>query len=209
MIHRSILRLISVTLIVASIAGGALFLMSFGPRDIAAASALIAGVAVMATIAHLSDIVHVVLSMKLGNVSFNAEFHLTAIREATEAQDDPIHVADEFTYRFPWELSSAQLIGRDNALALAKLRIDLERALRAIAIRHKLASPEAAFSAMRLVEMLTESEQIPGTLKAPIREVITVANKAVHGQLVDDQTTVEVVAVGSKLVQVLTYYAER
>ena len=106
-----------------------------------------------------------------------------------------------------WELSANDLIGRDNALALAKLRIDLEQALdricQTVKPQNKASTEKRIVSIMQMTRSLIEAGVLPDEILAPMQQVAAACNMAVHGGVVSDETAAAIVAAGSRLLELL------
>jgi hypothetical protein len=104
----------------------------------------------------------------------------------------------------PWDLTLRDTFVLDRALALAKLRIELERELRRIAAESRLTPPNRVMGAGELLRLLTEASVLDDqALVAAVGEVLRVANAALHGATVSEEAASRVIAVGSSLVALL------
>jgi hypothetical protein len=97
-------------------------------------------------------------------------------------------------------LSLSELAERDPQLALAKLRIDLEQALRTLAGG---TSGSRQPSLRRLVVELSDEGRVPAVVVGPLQDVLALANQAVHGQLVRPSDAREIVQVGAQVLGLL------
>jgi hypothetical protein len=132
---------------------------------------------------------------------FNEEFLVTTIRrEVLEKIPAPFKVVETRVNR---DISPDQFIGVDNALALAKIRIDLERELRGLAETHAVQLPSRAIGISLIASELSRAEVLPESLLYPLREVVSVCNQAIHGYRISDEQTSKVFAVGESLIQAL------
>jgi hypothetical protein len=107
-----------------------------------------------------------------------------------------------------WDLTSASLVGQDNALALAKLRIDIEQTLRELMLVRGLEVVTARSSAIKMAELLA-GDVLPTELVDPIRQVLAVCNQAIHGYDVSDDLADSVVSVGDELLARLRWIIGR
>jgi len=103
----------------------------------------------------------------------------------------------------PWELSSAQLVGVDNVLAAAKLRMELESELRRIAFEYGIKLERRLFSLAQLIDQLVEREVLSPPVQAALRDIIPICNRAMHGESLTNEDAVRVVRVGNQLLDVL------
>jgi len=106
------------------------------------------------------------------------------------------------------EFTSADLVGHDNALALAKLRLDIEQALRDLAVNAGIEPAVSSAGASRLAELLVVRKILPAELIEPIRQIVTVCNQGIHGYEVSDELADSVVSVGEELVSRLRSMGE-
>ena len=94
------------------------------------------------------------------------------------------------------------LLDRDPVLALAKLRIELEQALTRL---HHLATPDAkqrrpaGFNS--LVGDLVQSSILPVQLSRPLREVISLCNRAVHGEHIRHADAMSIIDIGIRILE--------
>jgi hypothetical protein len=70
----------------------------------------------------------------------------------------------------PWDLTAGQLIGADHALALARLRMDIERELRRIALETQIDLSLRSVGIKALARELVSKEVLPVTLMDPWRK---------------------------------------
>ena len=102
----------------------------------------------------------------------------------------------------PWDLSIEGLVGLDNSLALAKLRMELEKELRRIAYNSQLAIRSQ--TVIGLARELVSREILPATWRGPLYEITRVCNEAIHGGTqIPDDTADSVVRVGVQLLEQL------
>jgi hypothetical protein len=101
-----------------------------------------------------------------------------------------------------WEPTSADLLIQDRSLALAKLRIDLERELRRIAqSSNAKVAPAPALS--RMTQELEAKGLIPPPIASAIRDVLPACNLAIHGAEVSMETAQAVLGVGADVLAAL------
>lgn len=104
----------------------------------------------------------------------------------------------------PTELSSRTLLGEDNSLALAYLRMEIERTLRKILNGRGLNWAGVSLaSARRIMEGLVAQGVIDEVWQAPMHEVMNACNRAVHGASVSDETALAVISSGEQILQYL------
>jgi hypothetical protein len=114
----------------------------------------------------------------------------------------------------PWEVTSKELVGIDNVLALARVRIDIERELRHIAFASGFESAYYSNTSDRLDKLLyqllhekQEWKVLPSSLVAVISEILKITNQAIHGINVSTETTESVVEVSRDVIRQLRIIA--
>lgn len=94
-----------------------------------------------------------------------------------------------------------ELLREDPRLALAKVRIELEEALKRLYATTAEAEPNwRRLSLSRLVDGLVRKEILNSSIAATLRDVITLANRAVHGERVEAAAAEELALLGVRLV---------
>src|SRR5574341_1824398 len=78
------------------------------------------------------------------------------------------------TKELPWEISSAQLVGVDNALAAAKLRMELESELRRIAFARGITFERRLFSLNQLLDQLGERKVLSYPVQAALQDIVSI-----------------------------------
>lgn len=101
----------------------------------------------------------------------------------------------------PWDLSLGQLVRADSSLALAKLRIDIERELRRIAYDNQIDVGTRPLGVLSLAKELIAKEVLPAAWLETLREITSVCNWAIHGAEVPDDMAASVVRVGGQLLE--------
>lgn len=94
------------------------------------------------------------------------------------------------------------LLRNDPRLAMAKIRIDLEEALKRL---YSAALGQGQdlrrISLGRLVDDLVHKQVLGGPIASSVRDVIALANRAVHGERIELSTAEELAMLGVRLVQ--------
>jgi hypothetical protein len=103
----------------------------------------------------------------------------------------------------PWEVTLGQLVGVDNALAMAKLRMELERELRRVAHDIGIDVQNRPLSLSRLSHELESHEAVPPEVGMIVRDVLSISNRAVHGTPIGDEQASTVANVGAELIALL------
>jgi len=94
------------------------------------------------------------------------------------------------------------LLDKDYVLALAKLRMELERMLnRLYESSAPTAKQERKLGLNRLVGTLVQSEALPAQLSGPLREVIYLCNRALHGEYVRPNDARSILDIGIQIIE--------
>jgi hypothetical protein len=94
----------------------------------------------------------------------------------------------------------------DHVLALAKLRIEIEKVLRKTAESLNVTAPAHVtkpLSLGALLHMLATHEVIPPELASPLRTVIAICNRAIHGEVIKETDAHQIVETGTNLLESL------
>lgn len=102
-----------------------------------------------------------------------------------------------------WDLSLAQLVGSDNSLALAKLRMEPERELGHIAYNHQTDSSSCPLGVTGVAQDFVSRKILPPTWLGALKEITSFCNQAVHGTEVLEDIAASVVKVGGQLLEQL------
>jgi hypothetical protein len=102
-----------------------------------------------------------------------------------------------------WEPTSDDLLTQDPTLALAKLRIDIERELRRIAFDRGLKTDNYAMTVRFLLNMLADRGILKADIVAAIDDLLPACNQAIHGGAVTSKVARAVLNVGADLLTVL------
>jgi hypothetical protein len=102
-----------------------------------------------------------------------------------------------------WFLSFTQLIGTDNSLALAKLRIEIERELRRVADERDIDIFTQPIGILELVEKLVAKEVIPCVWVDALKEIKKNCDRAIHGVEISDDLANSIVRVGGQMLEKL------
>jgi hypothetical protein len=111
-------------------------------------------------------------------------------RNATIPEIKTIH--DDFT----------DLLDKDHILALAKLRIELEHTLNRLYVSSiPNVKQRKKLGLNRLVSALVQSEVLPTQLSVPVREVVYLCNRAVHGEYIRPDDARRIVDIGIQILE--------
>ncbi len=151
------------------------------------------------------------LVRKLRFGELEAEIAPAEVRQAEKAVTEdigPVPIEEEIPE--PHE-SILRLTRQDPPVGLAKLRIELERILRAwYSLISDSESSAQNLPLSRLVSRLQGAEAIPPELKDGLREVLDLANRAIHGEYIRREDAETVARLGvSLLLDLQKGYYER
>jgi hypothetical protein len=107
------------------------------------------------------------------------------------------------------EVTPQNLLGQDNSLALAKLRIDIERELKRVASSVGLDEGVGYLGIRRLATELAKRQVLDPGAVAVLDDILSVANQAVHGKEVSTDTAAAVIRLGEQLIGILRVTAKR
>ena len=162
---------------------------------------LIAGMTTVAALTAFQQSVENSTASSFVHVSFNEVLVSQSLSEGLKATDSsPV---DGERRAEPWDLSLGQLVGSDNSLALAKLRMELERELRHIAYNHQTDISSRPLGVTGIARELVSRKILPPTWLGALKEITSVCNQAVHGTEVPDDIAASVVRVGGQLLEQL------
>ena len=164
---------------------------------------LISGMTTIAALTAFQQSTENRTSSSFVHISFNEILVSQSLSEGLKSTDKtPV---DGETVAEPWDLSLGQLVGLDNSLALAKLRMELERELRHIAYNNQTDINSRPLGVTRMAQELVSRKILPATWLGPLNEITFVCNQAVHGTEVSDDIAASVVRVGGQLLEQLRF----
>lgn len=144
------------------------------------------------------------------DISFNETWIAQTLSKETQSPNILVNKTYQvYLQASPWDLSLDRLVGTDNSLALAKLRLEIERELRRIAYQKGIDIGSRPIGVIHLAEELVSKEIIPATWLGGLKEIITVCNQAVHGIEVSDEVAASVVRVGGQLLEQICLLSEK
>ncbi|MCK5493732.1 MAG: DUF4145 domain-containing protein [Candidatus Omnitrophica bacterium] len=158
----------------------------------------------------LSPFISAIKKIKFGD--FEAEIDPKEVQKIKKEVDSQI---DELS---PTELKAmrefavfekiADLTNDDPVLALAKLRIEIEKIVTKL---HTLSNLDVRinqqYSLTKMIFNLKKNEMLPPKIFSPLREVVAICNRAIHGEDIRKQDAKIIVKTGLNLIKVL--YAEQ
>jgi hypothetical protein len=99
-------------------------------------------------------------------------------------------------------LGVEELTARDPQLGMAKLRMDLEAELRRV-YRARIGEPRRGLGLAPMASELSADGVLPPEVAAPLREASTLANRAIHGEYVAQESAEEIAQVGLRVLDAL------
>lgn len=160
---------------------------------------LMAGAAFFSGLAVFFNLLNQPRTAPLIQFNFNADRLQDELGTLIEAEYDEVYPEKTM----PWEPTPDNLVQDDPVLALAKVRIDLERELRRIAIESDLLRSDQRFNIRRILEQLDQKGKFNPTVIRAIQDILPVCNRAVHGQAVDTETAQNVIDIAREILAIL------
>lgn len=96
-----------------------------------------------------------------------------------------------------------QLLDVDPALALAQIRIEIERTLRDIYESSDLPKVPHWRGIKQAIDVLIEHHRIPAMIHTPLEQVVSICNRAVHGAKVSRELAIDVIESGERILGIL------
>lgn len=162
---------------------------------------LIAGMTTVAALTAFQQVAENNTPPSFAHVSFNEVLVSQSLSEGFTIPDSSLVEGEKIAE--PWDLSIGQLVGLDNSLALAKLRIELERELRHIAYNNQTDISSRPLGITRMAQELVSRKILPATWLGALNDITLVCDQAVHGTEVSDDLAASVVSVGGQLLEQL------
>jgi len=162
---------------------------------------------ILVVIILLSPFIAAIKRIKIGE--FEAEIDPAEVKKVTDEvasslpktpQDAPPPSEDP-----PAIQAIRELAKTDRVIALAKLRIEIETTLRKLLNRSGTRQDRKTFSLIQITRDLAAREVLSRDLSASISDVISLCNRAVHGEAIRDTDADTVITVGTDLLQSLDY----
>lgn len=121
-----------------------------------------------------------------------AQAQARASTELSSSRDEDLDVAEK---------EIRQLLRTDPRLAMAKVRIELEDSMKHLYLAATEGEPDLRkMSVSRLADALVQKHVLTPSIAAAVRDVITLANRAVHGERVESEAAEELAILGIRLV---------
>jgi len=153
----------------------------------------------------LSPFISSIRKIKFGD--FEAEIdpkEVRKIKEGVEAQLADMPTKQEEVFISNLSNQIIELANNDIVLALAKLRIEIERIIfrlhSALNIQVKV---KGRYSLTKMISDLTQRELVPSEVYGSLRQVISICNRAVHGEEIRSQDAKMIIEAGVDLLKIL------
>ena len=205
-------NLILMNLLLLAVAGVATLLFVAVRLDLARellyVAMLLLGMLSMGSLSIIQKLIEHSSGGPIVQINFNEARTRESLREVFDAE--VAEVRDQMRFaEAPWEPSADTLLSADPALALAKLRIDLERELRRLAYGHNLEIDPRRASLGGLIEALLRKDVLPPQAVAALQDILPPMNEAVHGGQIEQSVANSVAAIGTDILALLRTVANR
>jgi hypothetical protein len=98
-----------------------------------------------------------------------------------------------------WGISSRELVGKDNSLALANLRLELERSVRQVAANQDINIKDIPIGTQSVIKALKD-QIIPNDTVKVIGQIEAICNASIHGRYVPSKIAISVVRQGEEII---------
>ncbi|WP_027911294.1 hypothetical protein [Pseudomonas sp. URMO17WK12:I4] len=157
----------------------------------------------------LSPFIAAVKKIKFGD--FEAEIDIDEIRKIKSETEKTLSESQENRGEVPKIYATSDAIKAlaesDPVIALAKIRIELEKLLARLARFNSITVKGSALGA--LVNQLTNQEIVSHDIGKALREVIALCNRAIHGETISDEGARTIIGVGVELLEELYWLARK
>lgn len=141
---------------------------------------------------------------KLRAAGIEAEIGRAELRELRLRATDLPSAPEAPDSREPTEeLDVIELTARDPQLGLAKLRMDIESEVRRIYGQRVPNPARRGLSLGPMTRELVANDALPPEIAAPLQDVATLANRAIHGEYVAQEAADEITLVGVRVLEAL------
>lgn len=141
---------------------------------------------------------------KLRAAGVEAEIGRAELRELRLLATDLPGVPDPMTAHEPTEdLDVSELTKRDPQLGLAKLRMDIESEVRRIYGQRVPDPARRGLSLGPMTRELIQRDALPAEIAAPLQDVSALANRAIHGEYIAQESAEEIALIGLRVLEAL------
>ena len=184
-----------------TIAGGLLIAHTFGVAAISVDTTSILLIALML----ISPFASAIRKIKLGG--FEAEIDPQEVRRIADSAEAQLAQETPKPEAAPRHLGPASAIlelgDQDKVLALAKLRIELEKLLRQIASTGDPSKGHRSTALPNVLRQLTSLDLIQARMLRALQEVLEICNRAIHGESISGESADRILHVGAELLESL------
>jgi hypothetical protein len=199
--------LILLVFVTGVVAGVVALSLGVVPREIANVIMFFVGLFGMAAVTTLQRLVD--RPGPLVQITFNeASIRQKLSDLRRDMPDDVIEAEVVEERRNTWSKWESELLGKDNTLALAKLRIDLESELRKIAHNVGIDDYATRASVRSLANALAQRNDIPVGYLSVLEDILPTLNTAIHGGKVSTETAASILRAGRDLLSMLRAHRE-
>lgn len=172
---------------------------------------LLVGLFAMAALTAFHRLMDTAERRPLLQITFNEQIVTSDLETATQRArvEDVVDAEVIDLKKDPWDVPPEDFLGQDNSLALAKLRIDIERELRRLATSAGLGSIASRLGVRQLANELRRQEILDQSLVSVLDDILPAANQAIHGKEVSTETAATILRLGKKLLGLLRIGSER
>lgn len=154
----------------------------------------------------ISPFITAIKKIKYGE--FEAEIETKEVQKLKDIIENKIPIKEQITKEIPDIQQTSEnikeLVSSDPVIALAKLRIELEKILkRFYKITLKDKKIKHPLSIWKMVADLSNNEIISQNILGPIREVVSICNRAIHGEDIKQRDAQSIIDSGISLFEML------
>ncbi len=158
----------------------------------------------------MSPFISAIKKIKYGD--FEAEINTKEVQKVEKEVEDQIEELSPVELKAMREFAVFErienLTNEDPILALAKLRIEIEKIITKI---HALSNLESRsiqhYPLSKMIVDLKKNEIIPSKIFSPLREVVAICNRAIHGEEIRKEDAKTIIKTGLNLIKFL--YSEQ
>jgi hypothetical protein len=164
---------------------------------------IISGMTAMGALAAFESLMEKGGQTPLIRISFNEMSLISTISEATpnSGGSSPRRGQGPTARSAPWDLAAGQLVGIDNALALARMRMDIETELRRLAHNAHLDLSFRPVGVVSLARELVDRRVVPARFLEALQDITKVCNRGIHGEEIPNDLVASVIRVGGELLE--------
>jgi hypothetical protein len=191
-VNRKLLRTVQVILMVVTVFLLISHILKWDAIQVDSISLALVGLILLIPLADL------IRKIKLGE--FEAEIGKDEVAnvQAQAASELPPPTKEELDIS---EKEVRELLRSDPRLAMAKIRIELEEALKRLYSATDESKSDLRITSLgRLVDILVQKQVLREPVAISVRDVINLANRAVHGERVESNTAEELAILGIRLI---------